>query len=175
MSDANMEAYSKEKERATFFNYCKLFITKKSPQFSSEIYRAEAMVRLLAGIFWVSLFNLGAFFGVLILDIITTLALIITLFFIIKYTMETKKLRIAAQEQNVLQLCPWIVLDYEEDFLKCRNIGSSPALNVEVSTLRAESNSTNELVFEVTFPTIYVLDVGDERVIEPEIDITEIL
>lgn len=104
---------------------------------------------------------------------ISTIALVFTLIFVIKYTIETKKLRVATQEQTALQLSPWIVLNYEEDSLKCRNIGNSPALNVEVSTLRAENPSTNELVFEVTFFPIYFLEVGKERVMEPRIDIRD--
>ncbi len=71
----DLKKYSKEKEHTSFFNYCKVFLIEKSPRLSDEIYRAEALVRLLAGVFWVSLLTLFAFLVLLLLNIINLVTL----------------------------------------------------------------------------------------------------
>jgi len=108
-----------------------------------------------------------------IIQIFIAVILFLTFLAAAYYAWVTRNMWKESAKQTALQLSPCIVLDYEENFLKCRNIGSSPALNIEISTLRAENPSTNELVFEVTFPLIYVLEVNEEEIIKPEIDIRD--
>lgn len=71
------------------------------------------------------------------LDIIQTVALAVTLGVIIKYTIETKRLREATVKQNVLRLRPCITIYYEYKFL-FKNIGHSPALNIRIDELETE-------------------------------------
>ena len=71
MDDDDLKEYSKKEEHTGFFNYCKVFLTEKSPRLSDEVYRAEALTRLLAGIFWVSLGSLLTFLVIIFLNIIT--------------------------------------------------------------------------------------------------------
>lgn len=79
--DDALKEYSKKKEHKDFFMCCRLFLIEKSPRFSEEVYRAEAVVRLLAGIFWVSLISLFIFL-LLFLNTPTMLNLIFFLIYL---------------------------------------------------------------------------------------------
>lgn len=98
---------------------------------------------------------------------IQTIALVITLTVIILYTIFTYQLRKATVRQTELQLTPYIILDYKNDLI-CRNIGNSPAINVEISTYEAFDKDSGKLVFKVNFPSLYILEPKEEKTIKPE-------
>ncbi len=95
-------------------------------------------------------------------SMITTLALLATLGVIIWYSCETRRLRKETVRQTELQLTPHLILDYKED-LVCKNVGNSTALNVAVSTLIVSDDTTGDLVFEVTFSPLYLLEAKEEK------------
>ncbi len=63
-----------QKEDKSFFNYCKLLIRENSSPLSAEIYRMEALVRLLSGVFLSSCIGLCGFVVVLILNFTSFIA-----------------------------------------------------------------------------------------------------
>lgn len=98
---------------------------------------------------------------------IQTIALVITLIVLIFYTIFTYQLRSATVRQTELQLTPYIVLDYKDD-LVCRNVGNSTAINVEVSSFEAINTKSNNLVFKVSFPPLYILEPQEDKILQPE-------
>jgi len=87
------------------------------------------------------------------LDVIQTVALAITLGVLIKYTLETKKLREATVKQNELGLRPCITINYKYKFL-FKNIGHSPALNITIDEVEKEK-------FIFRFKKINLLEPND--------------
>jgi len=77
------------------------------------------------------------------LSVLQTLVVIATLFAVIKYTIETKKLREATVKQNELQLRPFLSIFYDEHecFFQVINVGHSTALNTEIDKVGSFSFS----------------------------------
>jgi hypothetical protein len=73
-----------------------------------------------------------------ILNIIQTFAICATLGVLIWYTFETAGLRTAANKQNDISLRPCIVIDLSNRWI--RNIGHSPALDVQIDELNIENH-----------------------------------
>ena len=92
------------------------------------------------------------------ISIIQTVALVITLGVLIKYTIETKKLREATVEQNELSLRPCITIYWENKFL-LKNIGHSPALNIRIDDLQIDK-------FIYRFNKLNLLEPGDKELIQ---------
>ena len=70
------------------------------------------------------------------LSIIQTLALLITIGVLIKYTVETTRLRQTTVKQTELQLRPFVVICYSENKgYRFKNVGHSPALNISINDI----------------------------------------
>lgn len=89
------------------------------------------------------------------LGIIQTVALAVTLGVLIKYTVETKRLREATVKQNELRLRPCITIYYENKFL-FKNIGHSPALNIRIDEVETEK-------FIFRFEKLSLLESGNSK------------
>lgn len=73
------------------------------------------------------------------LSIIQTSALIITLGVLLKYTVETTRLRKTTVKQTELQLRPCVVICYSDirgiERYRLKNVGHSPALNISINDI----------------------------------------
>lgn len=85
---------------------------------------------------------------------ISTLALVVTLAFIIKYTIETTKLRKETVRHTELSLRPCItILWRDKDKLFLKNIGKSPALNIIIEPVEVIN------FCKVSFPKVGLVEV----------------
>jgi len=101
-----------------------------------------------------------------IIQLSVAVILFFTFLAIVWYAWKTRDLWKETVKQTELQLTPHLILDYKDNLI-CRNIGTSSAINVEISTF--EAIDKGKIVFRVTFPPLYVLEPKQEKIIEPEI------
>jgi len=92
-------------------------------------------------------------------SMISTLALLGTLGVLIKYTVETTRLRKETVKQTELNQRPCVVLDYENGRISYKNIGNSPAFNLTVEQLDLR-DVDDETLFILHFNQIYLLEPG---------------
>jgi hypothetical protein len=74
-------------------------------------------------------------------DYLATVAIIITLLVLIKYTHETFLLRKAAQRQNEISVMPMlgiVIKPSDRDIVRLHSVGSAPALNLSIDRQRYE-------------------------------------
>lgn len=111
-----------------------------------------------------------------IIQLSIAIILFLTFVAVFKYAKITKEMWTESvkqtkeiAKQTELQQAPYIVLDYKDNLI-CRNIGNSPAINVEVSSFEAIDRNSGKLVFRINFPLLYVLEPKKEKILEPEIE-----
>ena len=100
-------------------------------------------------------------------SMISALALVATLSVIIWYTLETRKLRKETVKQTELILRPFIVISTFEDTaglsqrLVYKNIGHSPAIDVQTESFDAES-------FIINFEKYGLIEIGEKKDLNPQ-------
>jgi len=96
-----------------------------------------------------------------VLSIIQTLVVSVTLFFLIRYTRETTKLRRIADKQLDLSLRPCLTIYLNPNpSITLKNIGHGPALDIFITPVVEDK-------FVYKFPRIHLLEPGKESISFP--------
>jgi len=105
---------------------------------------------------------------------LTSIALILTLFAVIWYAWETRRLRIETIRQTELSLRPFVIVSYNEQQRKFlfKNIGKGPALKVKIDDIPIIKED-GELYIRYDFYEIDVVTPKEEIEVNGEIKINE--
>ncbi|MEW6455833.1 MAG: hypothetical protein AB1410_03845 [Acidobacteriota bacterium] len=102
-------------------------------------------------------------------EILTSVALILTLFVVLWYAWETRRLRIETIKQTELSLRPFVIIlfiEHKNKFI-LKNIGNGPALKVKIDDIPLIKE--NKLYIKYIFHEIDVILAKEESEIKCEI------